>query len=58
MNGLKPNVDLDINYNYILQNDIINDIDTMLCPIENNSNTIELTVHTSFYFGLRLTLCY
>ena len=30
----------------------------MLCPIIFNSNTIELTVHTSCYCGLRLTLCY
>ena len=28
----------------------------MLCPIKDNSNTIELTVHTSCYWGLRLTL--
>ena len=31
----------------------LNDIKSMLCPIKNNSNTIELTVHTSCYF-----LCY
>ena len=37
---------------------IQNDINTMLCPIKSNSNTIELTAHTSFYLGLRLTLCY
>ena len=30
----------------------------MFCPIINNSNTIELTVHTSCYLSLRLTLCY
>ena len=30
----------------------------MSCPIIFNSNTIELTVHTSCYLGLRLTLCY
>ena len=29
-----------------------------MCPIINNSNTIELKVHTSCYWGLRLTLCY
>ena len=29
----------------------------MLCPIIFNSNTIELTVHTSCYC-LELTLCY
>ena len=33
------------------------DINTMLCPIIFNSNTIELTVHTSCYC-LELTLCY
>ena len=37
---------------------ILNDIKTMLCPIYSNSNTIELTVHTSCYWGLELTLCY
>ena len=30
----------------------------MLCPIIFNSNTIELTVDTSCYLGLRLTLWY
>ena len=35
---------------------IINDINTMLCPIKNNSNTIELTVPTSCYWVLDL-LC-
>ena len=35
---------------------ILNDINTMSCPIENNSNTIELTVHTSCYWVLDL-LC-
>ena len=29
----------------------------MSCPILIKSNTIELTVHTSCYCGLRLTLC-
>ena len=28
-----------------------------MCPIKNNSNTIEHIVHTSCYLGLRLTLC-
>ena len=28
------------------------------CPSKSNSNTFELTVHTSCYWGLRLTLCY
>ena len=35
---------------------IINDKNTMLCPIENNINTIELTVHTCCYWVLDL-LC-
>ena len=30
----------------------------MLCPIIFNRNTIEITVHTSCYCGLKLTLCY
>ena len=30
----------------------------MLCPIIFNSNTIELTMNTSCYLGLRLTLCF
>ena len=30
----------------------------MLCPTIFNSNTIELTVHTSCYLGLGLILCY
>ena len=30
----------------------------LLCPSKNNSNTIELTVHTSCYWGCRLTLWY
>ena len=30
----------------------------MLCPSKSNSNTTALTVHTSCYWGLRLTLCY
>ena len=28
------------------------------CPSKSNSKQIELTVHTSCYWGLRLTLCY
>ena len=35
---------------------ILNYMNTMLCPIENKSNTIELTVHTSSYSVLDL-LC-
>ena len=34
-----------------------NFVNTLSCPIIFNSNTIELTVHTSFYC-LELTLCY
>ena len=33
------------------------DINTMSCPIILNSNTIELTVRTPCYCGLRLTVC-
>ena len=36
----------------------IRNINTMLCPIICNSDTIELTVHTTCYWGLRLTLCW
>ena len=37
----------------------VNYINTMPCPIKSNSNTIELTVHTSCNWGLRLnsTIC-
>ena len=35
---------------------ILNDINTMLCPIKNNSNTIELTVHRTCYWVIDL-LC-
>ena len=44
-------------YNEFIIN-ILNDLDTLSCPSKNNSNTIKLTVHTSGYWGLRLTLCY
>ena len=44
-------------FNEFIMN-ILNDINTMLCPNKNNRNTIELTVHTSCYWGHRLTLCY
>ena len=37
---------------------ILKDINTVLCLLKSNSNTIELTVRTSCYWGLRLTLCY
>ena len=37
---------------------ILNDINTLSCPSKNNSNTIELAVQSSCYWGLRLTLCY
>ena len=30
-----------------ISNEILNDINTMSCPIKVNSDTIELTVHTS-----------
>ena len=33
-----------------LTNKIARQYETVLCPIEANSNTIELTVHISFYF--------
>ena len=36
------------------QMNILNDMNTLSCPSKNNSNTIELTVHTSCYWGLRL----
>ena len=35
---------------------ILDDINAMLCPIEDNNNTIELTVHTYCYWVLDL-LC-
>ena len=38
------------------EENILNDINTMLCPVKNNSNKIELTVHTSCYWVLDL-LC-
>ena len=44
-------------YNEFIMN-ILNDINTPSCLSKNNSNTIELTLHTSCYWGLRLTLCY
>ena len=44
-------------YNEFIVN-ILNDINTLLCPSKNKSNTIELTVHTYCYLGLRLTMCY
>ena len=37
---------------------IVNDINTLSCPSKGNSKRIELTVRTSCYWGLRLTLCY
>ena len=42
-------------YNEFLMN-ILNDINTMSCPIKINSNTIKLTVHTSCCFVFDL-LC-
>ena len=40
-------------YNEFIMN-ILNDMNTLSCPSENNINTIELTKH---YRGFRLTLC-
>ena len=40
----------------LISNEIVNDINTMLCPIKVTSNPIELTVHTSSYCVLDL-LC-
>ena len=37
---------------------ILNDINTLSCPMKRDNNKIELTVHTSCYWSLRLTLCY
>ena len=39
-----------------ISNEILNDINTMSCPIKVYSNTIELTFHTSCYCVLDL-LC-
>ena len=39
-----------------ISNEIVNDINTMLCPIKVNSNTFKLTVQTSCYCVLDL-LC-
>ena len=33
-------------------------LNTLSCPSKSNSKRIELTVHTSCYWGLKLTLCY
>ena len=38
-------------YNEIII-DIVNDINTLLCPGKSNNKRIELTVHTSCYWGL------
>ena len=32
-----------------ISSEILNDINTMSCPMKVNSNTIELTVHTPCY---------
>ena len=37
---------------------ILNDKNTLSCPSKSNSKRIELTLHTSCYWCLRLTLCY
>ena len=44
-------------YNEFIIN-ILNNINNLLCTSKSNSKQIELTVHTSCYWGLRLTLCY
>ena len=36
---------------------VINNINTLLCPSKSNSKQMELTVHTSCYWGLKLILC-
>ena len=36
---------------------IVNTINTLLCPSKSKSKRIELTVHTFCYWGLRLNLC-
>ena len=41
---------------YWISNEIINDLNTMSCPIKVNSNSIELTVHTSCFWIDGLTL--
>ena len=42
---------------FLLYIDTFHLINTMLCPIIFNCNTIELTLHTFCYLGLGLTLC-
>ena len=36
---------------------ILNDISTLSYPMKEEIKTIELTAHTSCYWGLKLTLC-
>ena len=43
-------------YNEFIIN-IVNTINTLSCPSKSDSKQIELTVKTSCYWGLRLTLC-
>ena len=43
-------------FNEFIMN-ILNDKNTLSCPRKNKSNTFVLTVQTSCYRGLRLTLC-
>ena len=43
-------------YNEFIMN-ILNDINTPSCPSKNKSKKMELAVHTSCYWGLRLNLC-
>ena len=37
---------------------IVNTINTLSCPSKSNSKQTELTVHTSCYWGLGITVCY
>ena len=42
---------------YSCNDEILIDMNPMLCPIKVNSNTIELTVQPFLLLHLRLTLC-
>ena len=57
INVLFPGIAIKSLYNEFIIN-ILNDINTLLCPSKSNSKRIELKMHTSCYWGLRLTLCY
>ena len=45
-------------YIHCLLQQKVQGINTVSCPIIIDRNSIERTVHTSFYCGLRLILCY